>query len=232
MRLLPLPLLLAALASGAFAQNLPCLFTAEPASVDGILNEPVWRLAPPLSFAVPVTHALPSTPAWARMAWSSGELFVAFSASDEDLSATRTERDSDCFRDDCFEVFVMPHDIRSGYHSFETNLLGVTHDGMGGGSESFWNCPGLRIATRTLGTVNSPEDRDTGWTMEVAIPFAQLDALGGVLPRAGDTWRFNLARRDVDPRWPGGYELSCTAPVSIVSFHDWPEWPAMVFAGP
>lgn len=214
------------------AQPHPCAFTVEPVTVDGVLDEAVWREAPPLAFWAPVTQATPRSRAWARMAWSSDELFVAFSASDEHLWATRTVRDTDTFRDDCFEVFVMPREPRFGYHAFETNLLGVTHDGLAGAGGARWDGEGVRFAPRTEGTANVSEDLDTGWAMEVAIPFLSLDALGSQRPRPGDMWRFNLARRDVDPRWPGGFDLSCTAPVSVGNFHHWVDWGQMVFTAP
>ena len=64
---------------------------------------------------------------------------------------------------------------------------------LSGGSG--WQSEGVRIATTIDGTLNDDSDRDSGWTLEIAIPFDNFRHLGGrIPPRAGDRWRLNLNR--------------------------------------
>jgi hypothetical protein len=50
------------------------------------------------------------------------------------------------------------------------------------------------------GTLNDPRDRDRGWTVELAIPWAAFADSGRntVPPRAGDQWRVNFSRVEWD----------------------------------
>jgi hypothetical protein len=47
---------------------------------------------------------------------------------------------------------------------------------------------------RVDGTLNRRSDRDRGWTVELAIPFADLGLTRA--PAPGDVWRMNLYRFD------------------------------------
>jgi hypothetical protein len=62
-----------------------------------------------------------------------------------------------------------------------------------------WDMPGLRTAVRVDGTLNDDSDRDRGWTVELAVPWASLGLLargdGRTLPpRDGDVWRMDFSR--------------------------------------
>jgi hypothetical protein len=62
-----------------------------------------------------------------------------------------------------------------------------------------WDFPGLRSALRIDGTLNDNSDRDRGWTVELALPWAGFEALAApdgraLPPRDGDTWRMDFSR--------------------------------------
>ncbi len=60
-----------------------------------------------------------------------------------------------------------------------------------------WDFPGLRTAVALDGTLNDSTDTDSGWTVEIALPWSGMAALsGGVVktPAPGDRWRINLFR--------------------------------------
>jgi len=59
-----------------------------------------------------------------------------------------------------------------------------------------WDLPGLRAVVHVDGTLNDDRDVDRGWTVELALPWAGLAAIGGhdLPPRAGDEWRCCFAR--------------------------------------
>jgi hypothetical protein len=60
-----------------------------------------------------------------------------------------------------------------------------------------WDLPGLQWAVAVDGTLNDDSDIDRGWTVELACPWAGMQALANgraVPPRDGDTWRMFFGR--------------------------------------
>jgi hypothetical protein len=62
-----------------------------------------------------------------------------------------------------------------------------------------WDLPGLRSAVHVDGTLNHNADRDRGWTVELALPWAGMRALAqgdgrALPPRDGDVWRIDFSR--------------------------------------
>ena len=57
----------------------------------------------------------------------------------------------------------------------------------------------MNSAVQVQGTLNDPTDRDTGWTLEIALPWAGLSTLrGGNCPKNGQQWRINFSRVEWD----------------------------------
>lgn len=98
-------------------------------------------------------------------------------------------------------------------------------DGVGfvhprGGRHGFfgWDLPGLSAAVFVDGTLNDPSDTDSGWTVELAVPWAGLAPIAAgdgrsLPPRPGDTWRmdfsrFNASRADPPADDSGGWAWS------------------------
>jgi len=68
-------------------------------------------------------------------------------------------------------------------------------DKMGRFGELDWELPGLEHAVQVYGSLNCPSIRDQGWTVEFALPWEGLKALGKpVPPRHGDVWRIGASR--------------------------------------
>jgi len=111
-----------------------------------------------------------------------------------------------------YEVFFIWEDAyqRDGYDKvpeFKRNKPGVRDfDGVGfrhprGNRIGFWNWdfPGLQSAVHVDGTLNDDSDRDRGWTVELAIPWAGMTWLAkgddrSLPPRDGDEWRMDFSR--------------------------------------
>ncbi|MBN1475143.1 carbohydrate-binding family 9-like protein [Candidatus Sumerlaeota bacterium] len=205
-------------------EPITCPFTEEEMTIDGALTEDIWRETEPLSFFLPITHAAPSAETVGRVCWGESDLFVALSASDEDLLAVLTDHDSETYHDDVLEIFLMPGDRSSGHHFIEINALGTVADGHTDRLGKSWNAVGLRIGIALDGTLNDSTDRDRGWCLEVAIPFATLEPRGACLPWGGDQWLFHLARYDYTSTRMGDPELSSCAPLTRVYFHNTADW--------
>lgn len=151
-----------------------------------------------------------------KMLWDSTALYIAAQLEEPDLWGTITERDAVIFQDNDFEVFLDPDGDARGYFELELNALGTAWDLFlpiayrdGGSARNAWNITGLRSAVRPAGTLNQSRDRDSGWTVELAIPIRDLATaeVTTAVPRVGDVWRVNFSRVEWDLRAEGdGYE--------------------------
>lgn len=80
------------------------------------------------------------------------------------------------------------------------NGVGFTTHPRGGRLGHFnWTFPGMKTAVHIDGTVNKDDDRDRGWTVELALPWKGLEWLAkaddrALPPREGDVWRMDFSR--------------------------------------
>ena len=110
-----------------------------------------------------------------------------------------------------YEVFFIWEDsyLKGGFAGqpeFQrTNLVpfnGVeykTHPRGGRLGNFNWHFPGKKTAVFIDGTVNRNDDRDRGWTVELAFPWKGMDWLAkadgrALPPKDGDVWRIDLSR--------------------------------------
>lgn len=67
---------------------------------------------------------------------------------------------------------------------------------LGRFGETDWQLPGLKHGVHIDGSLNNPIIKDTGWTVEFALPWAGLKVLGNpnCPPKPGDIWRIGASR--------------------------------------
>jgi hypothetical protein len=211
-----------------------CNFTDEAIVIDGKLDEDAWQEAGVLTFTVPLSLTKPISHTKGKMLWDDKYLYVGFMAVDQDLMSSFTVHDSPTFKEDVLETFLMPDPETEGYFNFEINALGTVCEEMRpplkkGEAPRKYNCTGLKVKVSLDGTLNNNKDKDKGWSMEVAFPFAELPLLKGNTPKAGDTWKFHLSRYDYSKYLPDSPELSSTALLTRVNFHYPADWQTLIF---
>ena len=214
-----------------------CPYSETPVVVDGELNEPVWKKAEIMSLVIPVSFEEPISRTEAKIAYDKDFLYVAFKAYDQDIWGYLTERDSSTCSEDVLEIFFKTDPAKDPYFDFEINALGTVYDAycvkrhFAGGDKRWahWDCAGLKVASKVKGTINDLTDKDEYWILEVAIPFAELPALGGKSPVKGANWLISLARYDYSIYLPGGRELTSCAPLSKLDFHWHEDWRKLIF---
>ena len=174
--------------------------------IDGHLDDAAWRRAPWTEAFTDIEGSIRPVPRYrtrVKMTWDQQYWYVAAQLTEPDLWATIRERDAVIFRDNDFEIFVDPRGRARRYFEIEMNQLATVWDLFlpkpyrdGGHAESGWNIDGLRIAVALNGTLNDPRDRDHGWTVELAIPWAAFADSGQnvVPPGVSDQWRVNFSR--------------------------------------
>ena len=182
--------------------------------LDGSLDEPAWRATPWTEPFVDIRGEGWPDPHFAtraKLMWDERFLYVGAELEEPHLWATLADRDAIVYREHDFEVFLDPDGDGLAYYELEINALGTEFDlfldrpyRRKGRANIAWDMEGLRTAVRLVGTLNDPSDEDTGWSVEIAIPWSALrppgttaEAADGA-PRPGDTWRVNFSR----VQWP------------------------------
>ncbi len=157
--------------------------------IDGRLDDACWADGQWLTGF----HVLdaPDRPAAAqthfKLRHSAGALYLAVRADEpflDKLKATVTERDGKVFTDDCIELMLDADADRTEYVHVAVNALGTFYDSQvrqgGGVMTPAWNA-GIRCAGAR---------GEAGWTVEVALPLAEMGLGEGSVKGMG----FNLAR--------------------------------------
>lgn len=178
--------------------------TTAPIVIDGVPNESAWSAAaPPVTLQFlwdEQTGAKQMT--WVQLLWDDQNLYVAYEVEDADITALFTERDDPTYRDDAVEIFINPRPEQTGlYYGLEMNARAVLYDYVMYDSRfalKRFDMQGVQVASHMRGTLNARGDVDEGWSLEVAIPWANFDEMAP-RPQPGTIWKANLNRWDGVP---------------------------------
>ncbi len=237
--------------------------TVDDIAVDGKLDEESWALAPwTVDFGhiqSATAYARPHLRTRARLLWNDEYLYAAVELEEPHLVAHVVDKDEEIYDDNDIEMFIDVDGDAQDYIELEFNALGTVWDMLlpkeynrGGLPFSHpripesqpWSLEGMRAAVRVDGSLNYPYDTDTGWVIELSIPWASLaprDRSGTPLNRGGRTLRVNFSRvqhpwpRDV---WPiadwtnqGGPVWDWTwSPVLVYNMHACETWGRLVLS--
>lgn len=172
--------------SGSY-KELICLNTEDPIIIDGQFNEKAWEYANSItlkddSFSSKDPRRSMNN-VLVRTLWDPENLYISFKVQDRNLQATDTVQDGhQLSQDDIVEFLIDTHDDKDSCWGpddiiYHINLLGFKKDDRGTidcKSNSKWN-GNAKIAVRLFGSLNDPKDIDTGYNVEVAISWKELD---------------------------------------------------------
>jgi hypothetical protein len=189
-----------------FPRQYVCIRANKPLVIDGELYEAAWAEAPWTQEFLDIEGPDKPEP-WfktrAKMLWDEDYFYIAAELEEPHVWANLTERDSIIFHDNDFEVFIDPDGDTHHYYEIEMNALNTVWDLYldkpyrdGCKPLFFWDIRGLRSAVKVDGTINDPSDKDTGWTVELALPWKVLQecAPEGRPPKTGEQWRVGFSR--------------------------------------
>jgi len=183
-----------------------CYRATHAVKVDGRINDPDWNTAAWTADFVDIEGDLKPRPRLRtriKMLWDNRYFYIAAELLEPHVWGTLTKHDSVIFHDNDFEVFIDPDGDNHNYGELEVNALNTTWDLKlprpykdGGKADNSWELEGLKTAVHVQGTLNDPRDTDQGWTLELAIPWRDLQTLSQAAtpPRNGDQWRVNFSR--------------------------------------
>jgi hypothetical protein len=163
----------------------------ETISIDGLLEEPVWRSGSPASGFIemePTNGAAAAAAAFVRVAYDENYLYVAADLHDPEpdlVYGYERQRDTQYERSDSFAVMIDAyHDHQNGFF-FETNPLSAMSDALINRQRGQvnWDWDGLWDA--------ASRKTSTGWSVEMRIPLTTLR----FQPGAAQVWGIQFRRR-------------------------------------
>jgi hypothetical protein len=217
--------------------------TPKPIKIDGKLDEAAWKAAPSSGMFVNTMTGEPAQPnTEAKLLWDNQNLYLAFENADTDVWGTLAERDSKLWTQEMDEVMIDANGDGKGYIELQVAPNGTIFDTYLPTYRKYedsldpkrkpydWNSK-LKAAVKVDGTLNKREDQDKGWTVEMALPLADVNGLDSkgvkVPPAFGDKWRLNMFRMD-SPKDKPQVALGWSAPM-VGDFHKLDRFGEIVF---
>lgn len=182
-----------------------CYRASDSIKIDGIPDENSWMEAEWTKEFVDIRGPEFPAPLYAtrvKMLWDDNYFYVAARLKEPHIQGTITRHDAVIFHDNDFEVFIDPSGDTHLYYELEINALNTIWDlllvkpyRVGGPPVNSLESRGIKTAVHINGTLNNPEDTDSCWYVEMAIPLATLAELDGKRkPTEGTQWRVNFSR--------------------------------------
>jgi len=193
-----------------------CERTPTPIVIDGDLSKTEWDAFGWTDDFVDIEGDLKPKPAFrtrVKMCWDDTYFYIAAEMEEPHVWATLTQRDSVIFHDNDFEVFLNPSCDTRNYYELEVNALNTVWDLLlrkpyrqGGKGENEYDIVGLKTAVKVHGTLNDASDKDRGWDVEIAMPWAAFNVHEPALkpgetrqaPKPGEQWKVNFSRVEWD----------------------------------
>jgi hypothetical protein len=160
--------------------------------------------------------------------WDDTGLYGCAVIDDKKLNASITTRDGSLWREDSMELFFDTlHDrvttMNADDYKFFVNILNTQHDAKFDGQDSSWNIV-WASAAQYIGTNNNDSDADTGYTLEISIPWSNW---GIMTPSENTTWGFDLS---LNVKNATGYAQTAWANTDGGGLNDPDGWGEMVFS--
>jgi len=188
------------------AQDLP-MYRAIPSTssvmIDGVLDEKLWVSAPKSEDFVGLEHCHDQEEMTSfQVGYDDKYLYMAVTAYDTDITASITQDNEPLYKyDSTIEIFIDPKSDGKDYYEFQVNphnakwQLSLTKPhSQGGNATDPAMIEGLMSAVHINGSLNDTMDTDQSWTVEVAIPWEQLEELTKTENIVNQELRINVGR--------------------------------------
>ncbi|UIR54947.1 carbohydrate-binding family 9-like protein [Sphingobacterium sp. SRCM116780] len=181
------------------------LKTNETLQIDGKDNENSWAQAKTITNFEDIQGKNFKQPAYKtelKMLWDSTYLYVYAKLYDPHIWADIKKHDEIVYLNNDFEIFLKPNLHQAEYYEVEVNALQTIFDLMltkpyrfGGEAITHWDLKNLKSAVYVNGSLNNPQDTDSFWSVEFAIPHQSIYAFGKpMMPKPNDYWLCNFSR--------------------------------------
>jgi hypothetical protein len=145
--------------------------------------------------------------ATAKLAWDDASLYVGFQVEDPDVIGgfPKDAKDPHLWTKDTVEIMIDPDGDgdNADYYEIQVNPQNLVFDTQydmynspktepaGPFGHQEWSSK-LKSAVVVDGTLDKPGDKDKGYTVEIAIPWASFSKAKTHPPKPGDSWRMNF----------------------------------------
>ncbi len=183
--------------------------TQSPLKIDGIADEEAWEAVPFTNSFIDIEGVkVPKYDTKIKMLWDEQFFYVYAKLMEPHIWANLYQRDTVIFYNNDFEVFLDPSMDTYNYGEIEVNALNTVWDlnldkpyRVMGNADNSWNLDKFKSAVQIYGTLNNPNDTDSCWTVEVAIPIDRMMELkysNEKFPAEGEQWKVNFSRVEWD----------------------------------
>ena len=193
------------------AQNIPKTHvvyrTVDEIQIDGKATELSWKKANWTSEFIDIEgEKKPMFRTRVKMLRDSKYLYFFAALEEPHVWGTLKQRDTVIFYNNDFEIFIDPDGDTHNYYELEMNALNTLWDLFltkpyrnNGKVLDSWDIQGIKTAIAIKGTLNDASDKDSGWNIEIAIPWAVLtEASESNSPPENTFWRLNFSRVNWD----------------------------------
>lgn len=205
--------------------------------LDGVLDDPAWRLANSTGALVDTRNGgAAAVQASARLLWDAKYLYVGVEVNDAWLRASDRKRDAHLWEQDCVELMLDPDGDGENYFEIQVSPRGEVFDTRYDArrvpkpfGHLDWDSQ-VRAAVSTRGAIDDLE-ADSGYTVEIAIPWQafSLDRTPGRPPAIGEQWRANLYVMDLGAK---RQRAAAWSPLGTGDFHVPSRFGILAFEGP
>lgn len=199
-----------------------------PITIDGKGDDAAWQSAPksPAFTTAEGGRELSGTTT-ARLLWDETNLYALIEVADTDVFTPLSGHDDDLWKYDVVELFIDADRSGAGYVELQVNPKNAQFDAFfpqtrAQPSDKKWNA-GMTSAVVVDGSVDDRDDKDRGYTAEIAIPLAAVRGTSATMkvntpPAVGDRWRLNVVRVD-GARGDDHLSAATWNPITIGDFH-------------
>ena len=159
-------------------------FTSESPLIDGMENDAIWQQLKPIvlqdnRFGNEAQESVLKT--HVKVCYDDSNLYFFFLCDDPDIWTSFTQRDEHLWENEAVELFIDVDEIPETYVEIEVSPANVLFDSyivdtlnINVHKTALFNLKGIRTAVAVSGTLNERDDIDDQWTVEIAVPFADL----------------------------------------------------------
>ncbi len=183
--------------------------TQSPLKIDGRAEEAAWEAVPFTNSFIDIEGVKKTKyDTKVKMLWDEQYFYVYAQLMEPHIWANLYQRDTVIFYNNDFEVFLDPSMDTYNYGEIELNALNTVWDlnldkpyRVKGNADNNWNLDKFKSAVQIYGTINNPNDTDSCWTVEMAIPMDRMMELkysDNKFPAEGEQWKVNFSRVEWD----------------------------------